>query len=100
MSDFDTKNIISDEVLVRNVDLIKNGDMEDKKCAECELSSILHPYPKKHHCDIVIHKNKLKDNWVNAKLELVDRMNHALLKIAANERKLLYSLTAAGVFCR
>ena len=88
MSDFDTKTIISDEVLVKNIDLIKNGDLEDKKCVECDLSSILHPYPKKHHCDIVNHKTKLKDNWVNAKLELVDRMNHALLKSAADERKL------------
>ena len=70
MDDFDTKTIISDETLVRNVELFKHGDMDDKKCSECGLSSILHPHPKKHHCDLIVHKKNSPDIWLKMKLEL------------------------------
>ena len=79
MTDHSTVKIISDEILIRNVELYMNGDMEEKKCSECGLSSILHPNPKKHHCELTKSKTESKDNWVNIQLEMMNRMNSTIL---------------------
>ena len=87
MVNMNTEKIISDDVLVRNVDLYKNGDMEDKKCPECNLSSILHPNPKKHHCDLVGFKKDSDSEWLNVKLDLMDRMNKTILESSMNTKE-------------
>ena len=70
MDDFDTKTIISDDTLVRNVELFKHGDMDDKKCSECDLSSILHPHPKKHHCDLIVHKKEFSGHLAENEIRI------------------------------
>ena len=52
MPEIDTKTIISEETLAKNVDKHRSGELSDELFAECNLSLILHPNPKKHYCDL------------------------------------------------
>ena len=46
----DSKVIINENELVKNVESFKKGEVEDELCKECNLSLLFHSQPKKHHC--------------------------------------------------
>ena len=59
MPEIDTKTIISEENLAKNVDEHRSGELSDELCGECNLNLILHPNPKKHCCEL----SKQKKDW-------------------------------------
>ena len=76
----DSKVIIDETELVKNIEKVRRGEIEDEKCNDCELSLIFHAQPKKHHCEI--NKTKIKydqDKWNLIQLDLSRRLNKIML---------------------
>ena len=89
MSDgIDSKNIINENELVKNVDSFKKGEFEDEACKECEVPLIFHTLPKKHHCDLVrIVKSYKEEEWNAIQLDLSRRLNKVMLTKSCEEKK-------------
>ena len=88
MPEIDTKTIISDENLIKNVDEHRSGELSDELCGDCNLSLILHPNPKKHYCELSKQKKDLnEEDWKKVQFDLVNRLNKIVLMNNMNEKK-------------
>ena len=88
MPGIDTKIVISEEDLNKNIDKHRSGELVDEQCQECELTLLVHPNPKKHYCDINKQKKEWnEEDWKEVQLELVSRLNKIVLSKDKDEKK-------------
>ena len=88
MAQLDTKMVINDEDLAKNVNLMKTGEISDEVCRECNLYLVFHPHFKKHYCDIVKQKKEWsEEEWNLVQLELSKRLNRVMLSKVVEEKK-------------
>ena len=84
----DSKGIINENELVKNVESFRKGEVEDEACKECELSLIFHAQPKKHHCEMNEVKVKYQDTeWDIIQLDSSRRLNKIMLSKSCEEKK-------------
>ena len=80
MTSYETYKWISDDDLAKNIKHHSDGELVDGPCKECNLSLLLHPFPKKHYCDFIKKKKDIdEEEWVKVQLSLMNRMNTMVL---------------------
>ena len=88
MKKVDSRKIISDDELEKNLKLTKTGEINDETCKECNMYLVFHPHYKKHYCDIL----KITKEWNDVELDEVQldlsrRLNGLVLSNAMEEKK-------------